>query len=313
MYLVKVSFFLVLLALTAGCLSPHYVRSDLATRGAKQEFKGLSEHVVLISIDGLRPDAIAQFQADTLMRLMREGSYTLQASTILPSKTLPSHTSMLTGQPPDVHGVKWNNVVSVNKGKLEAPTVFGALRQNGFGTAAFFSKPKFTTLQQPGSLDYSQAPGGWWGSWAAERTVTDAVTYLVSDKPNFLFVHFGDTDRAGHDSGWMSPRYGEAVRTVDRAVGRLLGVATETFGKEGFTVIVTADHGGHERDHGSDDPRDVTIPWIAWGEGVAPGMLTRAVRTTDTAATVLWLFGTNEPEDWQGSPVKEAFRENSLD
>jgi predicted AlkP superfamily pyrophosphatase or phosphodiesterase len=307
MRLIKLSLSFSLLAMTSACLSAHYVKSDGASRGTRQPFNGLSEHVLLISVDGLRPDAISLFNAETLSRLIREGSYTLQATTILPSKTLPSHTSMLTGQPPDVHRVLWNNVLSVNKGKLQASTVFGALRDEGFATAAFFSKPKFTTLQQPGSLDYSQAPGGWWGQWPADRTLGDALKYLVTDRPNFLFVHFGDTDRAGHDSGWMSSPYGEAVRRVDRAIGTLLTAADQTFGKDRFTVIVTADHGGHDRDHGSDDPRDVTIPWIAWGAGVHPGLLARPVRTTDTASTVLWLFGTEEPGDWQGVPIKEAF------
>jgi predicted AlkP superfamily pyrophosphatase or phosphodiesterase len=308
MRVIKLSLFFLLLGTTSACVGAHYVKSDRGTRGVRQPFDGRSEYVVLISVDGLRPDAISRFNAETLTRLIREGSHTLQATTVLPSKTLPSHTSMLTGQPPDVHRVRWNSVVGISKRNLQASTVFGALRNEGFATAAFFSKPKFTALQLPGSLDYSQAPGGWWGQWPADRTVNDAVKYLVADRPNFLFVHLGDADRAGHASGWMSISYGEAVRRVDRAIGTLLAAADQTFGRDRFTVIVTADHGGHDRDHGSDDPRDVTIPWIAWGAGVAPGLLARPIRTTDTASTVLWLFGTAEPEDWQGRPVTEAFK-----
>ena len=74
-------------------------------------------------------------------------------------------------------------------------------------------------------------------------------------------------------------------------------------------MIVTADHGGHGTNHGSDDPRDVTIPWIAWGQGVKQGALTQStVRTMDTAATVLWLLAVAEPaEGWMGQPVLEAY------
>src|SRR5690606_34556114 len=60
----------------------------------------LTGHVVVISVDGLRPDAIEKFGAKNIQRLIREGSYSLEATTILPSKTLPSHTSMLTGTEP---------------------------------------------------------------------------------------------------------------------------------------------------------------------------------------------------------------------
>jgi predicted AlkP superfamily pyrophosphatase or phosphodiesterase len=291
-----------------GCLSPHYVRSNPAIDPPKRTtFGGLTEHIVLISIDGLRPDAISQFGATTLKQLMLEGSATLSATTILPSKTLPSHTSMLTGQPPSVHGVSWNTKLSLNKKPVQAPTVFEVLRPQGFITAAFFSKPKFTALQRPGSLDYSEAPGGWWGHWSAERVVRDVEAYLNTEQPNLLFVHFGDVDGAGHDAGWMSAKYGQAVQRVDAAVERVKGLAEHAFGAGNFTLIVTADHGGHGRDHGSEDPRDVTIPWIAWGKGVRPGQLSGNLKTMDTAATLLWLFRVDEPADWAGIPVVDAF------
>src|SRR5918995_1492283 len=99
-------------ALAVAC-APHYVRSaplDLARMIAPGP--ALTRNVVLVSIDGLRPDAIERFGAPTLQRLMREGSYSLSARTIMPSTTLPSHTSMLSGERPEVHGVSWNNVVT---------------------------------------------------------------------------------------------------------------------------------------------------------------------------------------------------------
>jgi predicted AlkP superfamily pyrophosphatase or phosphodiesterase len=292
----------------AACFAPRYIRSDGAVRVPARTHSGLTEHVVLISIDGLRPDAIAQFGAPTLSRLMREGSYTLSASTIFPSKTLPSHTSMLTGQPPAIHGILYNNRFPFRTQSARSPTIFGVLRSEGLVTAAFFSKAKFATLQQPQSLDYSQAPGGWWGHWSADRTAQDVERYLSEERPNLTFIHFGDTDRAGHDSGWMSPKYGAAVRLIDASIGRIVEAAQRAFGTGNFTMIVTSDHGGHDRDHGSADPRDVTIPWIAWGRGVKPGPLSEAVKTMDTASTVLWLFKVSEPTDWAGLPAAAAFQ-----
>jgi phosphopentomutase len=138
--------------------------------------------------------------------------------------------------------------------------------------------------------------------------VRDIETYLATADPNLLFVHLGDVDRAGHASGWMSPQYGQAVEVVDAALGRLLTAVERAFGTSTYTVIVTADHGGHDRDHGSADPRDVTIPWMAWGRAVKPGHLqSTAIRTMDTAATVAWLLGLDKPENWVGQPVQDAF------
>lgn len=276
-----------------------------------------TSHVVLVSIDGLRPDAIEAFDARTLKGLMREGAYTLRATTILPSKTLPSHTSMLTGEDVDEHGITWNTNQVGAHGHVEVPTIFDVARRKGFHTAAFFSKTKFEHLQRAGTLDYTQAPSAgrvpfFGDKWPVSRTMGDVERYLERNRPNLLFVHVGEPDYAGHRHGWMSRKYGEAVRQADAAVARLVAAGDEAFGEGNWTLLVTADHGGHGKNHGSRDPRDITIPWITWGKGVVGGgrEITGTIRTFDTASTALWLLGLDEPGDWAGTPVQAAFRSN---
>jgi len=300
---------LVLAALAAGACNARYVQSapEAASRGSLPQ-ASISRHVLVVSVDGLRPDAIATYRAPTLLRLMREGSYTLAASTIDPSKTLPSHTSMLTGQPPERHGVLWNNVATAAADSIDLPNIFSVAHAHGYSTAAFFSKAKFQPLQRPGTLDHSQAPGGWFGRWSSARTVSDVAEYMGDARPNVLFVHLTDPDAAGHRAGWMTAAYGRAVLAADAAVNRLVDIAERAYGSGNFSLIVTADHGGHETNHGSNDPRDVTIPWIAWGRGVKPGVLeSSTIRTMDTASTVLWLLGLTVPTDWAGNAVVQAY------
>ena len=268
-----------------------------------------TDHVIIVSVDGLRPDAIGRFNATTMARLAREGSHSFAATTINPSKTLPSHTSMLTGEGPEEHGIKWNSNETDTHSHVAVPTVFALARQVGLRTAAFFSKGKFNHLEVPGSLDHTQAPNGD-GKWSADRTVRDVERYLATSRPNLLFVHLGEPDYAGHVWGWMSWMYGRAVRKADAAVGRLVAAADRAFGAGNYTFLLTADHGGHGRTHGSDRPEDVTIPWIAYGEGVQAGTeLPRGIRTMDTAGTALWLLGIGVPRDWTGAPVRGAFTE----
>ena len=290
-----------------GC-SARYVRAASPPSAQHLLPASVSRHVVVVSIDGLRPDAVETYGAQTLQRLMREGSYTLTGRTIDPSKTLPSHTSMLTGQPPARHGVLWNNVATAKADSIDVPNVFGLARARGYTTAAFFSKAKFQPLQVDGTLDYSQAPGGLFGRWSSARTVSDITQYFTGARPNLLFVHLTDPDAAGHRSGWMTADYGRAVLEADRAVSQLIALADRAFGAGNYSLIVTADHGGHDTNHGSADPRDVTIPWIAWGRGVKPGLLAEpSIRTMDTAATILWLLAVDRPPDWAGQPVMDAF------
>lgn len=287
-----------------------------AVAGAQAPTARVSDHVVIVSIDGLRPDAIRKFGAPTLQRLMREGAYTLQAQTIMPSKTLPSHTSMLTGVDADQHGITWNTDETDEHGHVDVPTVFGLAREAGYRTAAFFSKTKFHHLEVPSSLDHVRSPHGGLltGRFTWRRTVGMVEEYLESPAkaPNLMFVHIGEPDYAGHVYGWMSSIYGRAVRQADSAVAEIVDEANDRFGGGNYTLIVTADHGGHGREHGSADPRDTTIPWIIWGKGIRAGASLPAIRTMDTAATALWMLGVAVPGEWEGKAVASAFDTRTL-
>ncbi len=265
-----------------------------------------TSHVIVISIDGLRPDAIATFDLATLQRLLETGSYTLNAQTILPSKTLPSHTSMITGRTPDVHGITFNRALA-EEDVVHVPTMFELAHDAGLTTAAFYSKAKFRHLDRPGSYDYRQAPAFNSDNWMATRTVPAAIQYLRHRRPNLLFVHIGETDYAGHGAGWMGFFYGLAARRADAGVASIIEAADETYGSGKYTLIVTADHGGHGRNHGTDALEDTTIPWIVYGQGVATEGRPEGVRTMDTAATALWLLGVPVPAEFEGAPVLAAF------
>ena len=269
----------------------------------------LTEHVVVISVDGLRPDAIERFSPPSIVRLARQGAASLTAQTIVPSQTLPSHTSMLTGTEPAAHGITWNTDLTVVRGReMPVPTIFGIAKQSGLTTAAFFSKSKFHHLEVARDLDYSQSPNGGWGKILAFRTAEDVERILTHSRPNLLFVHLGEPDYTGHFIGWMTPAYGTAVRAADKAIARILAASERAFGAGKYVVILTADHGGSGRGHLKEDPVNRTIPWIAWGQSVAgTATLPAGIRTMDTAATALWLLGIPVPAHMTGRPVLAAF------
>lgn len=280
---------------------PAIATADSVTRGV-----AVTGHVVIVSIDGLRPDAIDDTRMPVLTRLMRAGAWAREAKTIYPSKTLPSHTSMLTGVTPDVHGITWNDDQTGERGVVSVPTIFELARDAGLTTAAFFSKAKLRHLQKPGTLDHAQAPTGL-QVVPATQTVEDASRYLRFRQPNLAFVHIAEPDAAGHSFGWMGMAYQAAVRRADSALGQLVAAADAAYGPGGYLLIVTADHGGSGRDHGSDHADDMQIPWIAYGAGIDPGVIDEPVRTMDTAATALWALGIRTLDDWSGVPIVAAF------
>lgn len=70
--------------------------------------------VVLISIDGLKPDYILnadqhKLKVPNLRRMLREGAHAKAVTGVLPTVTYPSHTTMVTGVSPSKHGILYNS------------------------------------------------------------------------------------------------------------------------------------------------------------------------------------------------------------
>ncbi len=257
-----------------------------------------SPKVAILSVDGLRADALAKTDLPALGGLALRGAYTYAARTVTPSETLPGHASMLSGVDPRVHKITWDwNDFRPENGFIAVPTVFSVARAAGLRTVMVVGKPKLQHLAAPGSVDSFVLTERGDADVANEAIVQAGIGF------DLLFVHFPDVDLAGHAEGWMSPGYLEKLTAVDQAIGRLLAaLPSET------TVIVTADHGGKDRSHGKEIPENLTVPWIVAGPRVdRHGPLSTRVQETDTAATALFVLGLKLPGTCTGEAVREAF------
>jgi predicted AlkP superfamily pyrophosphatase or phosphodiesterase len=262
----------------------------------------LARHVFIISFDGGKPAVMLQSEMPVFFSRALGGSYTFSAETIHPSLTLPSHTSMLTGVDPKVHGILWNDW-QPKRGVITVPTVFELAHERGLTTAMFVSKEKFKHLLRTNSVDLFAIPGT--NAWMVTTAVTNC---LATNQPNLCFVHLTDGDAFGHGYGWGSAEQIAAFAEQDKALASILQAVRRAGIADTSVFILTADHGGHAKTHGSDRPEDMHIPWVIWGAKVpARGRLSTPVRTYDTAATALWLLGVPVPADWNGRPVREAF------
>ncbi len=262
----------------------------------------LTSHVLIVSFDGGKPAVMQQCEMPTYVAVTKDGASTFTAQTVFPSITLVSHTSMLAGVGPDKHKILWNNWQEA-KGKFTFPTVFSIAKQAGLSTACFAGKDKFLHFDAPGTLDQFAIPNN-----KAKAIAETAAAYLIEKKPNLMFVHFPDADSAGHQFGWGSPEQIRAFADTDAALKILVDGIEKAGVKADTTVILSADHGGHDRTHGSNTPDDMTIPWITFGKAAKPNhTITTPVTTYDTAATTLYLLGLEIPKEWDGKPVTDAY------
>jgi hypothetical protein len=243
--------------------------------------------------------------APTLKRLQLEGAWTANARTdFTHTVTLPNHTTMLTGRPvlqprgmpPTVfHGWTLNDLPtrgatlhnSGNPAVRYVASVFDVVHDAGLSTALYVSKDKFIIYDQ----SYSETTG------AAAKHGRDKIDsyFFQDDGPpayseemsrrfltdmaahhfNYSFIHYRDPDSAGHAFGWGSPNYLQAVATIDGYLAKVLHLVESDATLAGqTTIIVTADHGGVDLNHGeAQRPENYTIPMFVWGAGVDRGDL----------------------------------------
>ena len=283
----------------------------IAAAAPLQPARGVA-HVVVISIDGLRPDMALRATMPNLRSLMAAGAFTFWAKTTALSVTLPSHTSMLTGFAPAKHGVEWNRDLPLREPVYPLkPTVMELATRAGLVTAMVAGKSKFAALNRPGTITHVFIPADANSSVDDETVAQHAVDMITQYKPALLFIHFPGVDHAGHASGWGSDEQLAAVGEADVQLGKVLRALVTAGWRDNTAIIVTADHGGAGRTHGPDDARSRHIPWVLSGPGVKRGFdLTqieeREVRTEDTAATVCYLLGLQSGK-LDGNPVIEAF------
>jgi arylsulfatase A-like enzyme len=260
----------------------------------------LVSRVVILSIDGLRPDAISLAPMPNLMALMQSSAYSLSAQTVYPSVTLISHSSMLSGLCPAKHGVYWNDYLP-NLGYAQGTDLFDIAHAAGLRTYAYVGKNKLVQVTEPTSLD------GFNFINDRDTVIMDRLLETFPQDFGVLFIHFAMADGMGHAYGWLSSQQFSVLFRADEAIGQFLEELDARNLRNETLFIITADHGGHSSTHGSNSPEDMNIPWIAVGPGIQPKALTSLIQTTDTAATAAFALGLPLPAEWDGAPVYEAF------
>lgn len=246
-----------------------------------EELASSLKHVILISMDGLRSDAIKALgrkRASAFYQMIREGASTFNARTDNDmTVTIPNHTSMITGYP--VLG-KNGHQVTINRDSSQSvhdyagrhiTSLFNVLRDNNLQSALLASKLKFDIYQKSYPIDFVSITD------QNDFKTLQAFKKIAQVKlPNFVFMHFAGTDRVGHQKGWdITPGslYLNELQTLNGYLESILKIisANADF-KNSTLVIVTTDHGGEEKNHSDEsNPLNYTIPFFIWGCSVSQG------------------------------------------
>ncbi len=252
--------------------------------------------VILISIDGMRPDGFLTCGNEYVNDLMAMSSYTMEGSSCDPSVTLPCHMSMFLSVPPERHGILTNTYTPLVR---PMNGLFEALKASQKKSAMFYGWEELRDVSRPGSLekaDFIEA----YSDENTDGILTDrALAYIKEKSPDFVFLYMVETDeKGGHDVGWMSDTY---LHYISLAIDNVKRVIEEA-GDE-YTVIITADHGGHGRGHGADIPEDMLIPILFIGEDFEKGRVLQNVSLLEIAPTIAHIMGIPAPREWEGRSI----------
>ena len=135
---------------------------------------------------------------------------------------------------------------------------------------------------------------------SVDTILTDEAIRVIDElSPDFVLLYMVDTDeKGGHDSGWMTEEY---LKRVSIAIDNAKRIIDRYSGE--YSVIITSDHGGHDRSHGTEMPEDMIIPMFFIGERFEGGRVLSDVSLLDIAPTVADIMGMEPDPDWEGHSV----------
>jgi predicted AlkP superfamily pyrophosphatase or phosphodiesterase len=243
--------------------------------------EGAPRHLVLVSLDGLRPEFYLDdgYAAPELRALLGAGSHARAAEAVFPTVTYPNHASMVTGVRPARHGISFNVLFdpAEERGRwyeeaadLRAPPLWNWARAAGRRTAAVswpstLGAPIDALLPErdyyvradamealraavtPGLLERLGVapPAEVFRSpieWDAFLAAT-AAAIIREDRPHLLLLHLVQLDYFQHRGGREGAEVGPALLRADAHLGALRRALAQVGLADRTAIIVSGDHG----------------------------------------------------------------------
>ncbi len=275
----------------------------------------LAKHVVLIGLDGWAShDFGLAHDVPNLLYLMQEGSCAMHKRSVIPSSSGVNWATMFMGAGPEVHGyTTWNShTPDVKSMATNAngifPTIFSLVREQrpNAETGCTFEWDGIKYVIDTLSISHVKFFSEGWKS--VERNCDHIVQYILDKKPMLFAPCFDGIDGTGHDKGWYSEDYYNYLARVDVCIGRIIQALKDAGIFDDTIIIVTGDHGGHEKGHGTLALEDMESPYVLFGKNVRSSYsIKEPVVQYDIAATIAYILGLETPSVWRGKPTLEVF------
>ena len=260
----------------------------------------ICRRVILLNIDGLSWYWFRRSNMPFLHGLMERQAYAPQgAVTVYRALTNPAFASILTGAPPQVHGIRNNNLgqsLTIDALPDLVPTkLYGSVHMKHFSKSSW--EVQWFSLVEHG----------------AEKTEELMFAQLRDDITNrsdlrLFIVDISEVDFTGHSYGSFSRAYREAAARADAHIRDFYTWLERAGHLEGCTVIISSDHGLWINDHSYLlSEQEKYTPLIFLGPRVRCCRLDGQASIMDINANISYLLGVRYNEHSRGRVYPQAF------
>lgn len=284
------------------------------------------KHVVLVIWDGYGANYVNWDEVPTLKKMRDNGAWTLHSRCVLPSVSAVNWATILMGCGSELHGYRhWGSSKPdlpsrVLTDKKLYPDIFHVVHTQApdaltcsvydwdvVGKLHELPDEKHTKYFYYEEFKDTSVPQTRCTTEKTLTLMTDQFIEYLKENPTLAFIGYADPDGAGHKCGWGSESYHKTVADLDTYLAKIIKFLEENDRMKDTVVIFTSDHGGSGKGHGEGNMLHMETPYVIYGAGVKPGEITDVVVGYDTAPTIAWALGLEEPQAWRGKPIKSAF------
>ncbi|QFT91147.1 2,3-bisphosphoglycerate-independent phosphoglycerate mutase [Bacillus sp. THAF10] len=237
----------------------------------------MSNKLIVVVVDGMRHDLAIENLGFMEHLAASKKATRCQVVSELPSISRPLYEVLLTGTPSSVNGITHNNMVRLS----EQESLFHLTKKHGLtnATASYFwvselyNRAPFHFIEDRDQLHTEKPIQN--GRFYWEDHYPDSHLFLDGEflrrqvNPDFLYIHSMNVDDEGHKFGSNSKEYRARILNVDNLLSELIPIWL----KEGYQVVVTADHGMSEWGlHGGTTDGERMVPFYVISDKVKKGV-----------------------------------------
>ena len=241
-----------------------YILSLININGCSKTIKPINNHelpdntVLLISIDGFKWNYIEQASTPNFDKFIHGGVRSKGLIPSFPSKTFPSHITIVTGRHPSGHGIISNrmfdpifneyyyigeNSKPVLDGKwYEAEPIWVTAEKQGKKAMTMFWPSSDAEIMGVRPSEYFVYDGSISHSERISQIIR-WMDYPPEKRPHLITLYFSEIDSKGHRYGPDSEEVISAIEAMDKTIGNLMAELKSRNFYDHINIIITTDHG----------------------------------------------------------------------